>query len=145
MKFWDTSAIVPLLVAESSTRRLQSIVTEDPAMLVWWGTKVECMSALTRLERDGALAAHLLTAAIKRLGQFSDGWHEVDPSDAVRETAARFLRVHPLRAADALQLAAAFLAAERQPGSLEVVTLDERLGTAAQKEGFAVMDLSAAD
>ena len=145
MKFWDASAIVPLLVAEPSTRRLQNIATTDPAMLVWWGTKVECVSALSRLERDGALTARPVAAALRRLGQFSDSWHEIDASETIRETAARFLRVHPLRAADALQLAAAFSAAERQPGSLEIVTLDERLGTAAQKEGFAVIDASAAD
>ena len=52
--------------------------------------------------------------------------------------------MHSLRAVDALQLAAAFLAAEQRPTSLAMVTLDERLATAAQKEGFAVLDLAAA-
>jgi predicted nucleic acid-binding protein len=55
----------------------------------------------------------------------------------------RFLRVHRLRAADALQLAAAFTAAERRPVSLRVVTLDERLADAARKEGFALVDTGA--
>jgi hypothetical protein len=73
------------------------------------------------------------------LKRLADGWHEVDPSDAIREAAVRFLRVHPFRAADALQLAAAFLAAERRPSSLEIVTLDDRLAAAARKEGFPVM------
>ena len=54
-----------------------------------------------------------------------------------------FLRVHPLRAADALQLAAAFVAAERRPASLQVVTLDERLADAMRKEGFALVDIAA--
>ena len=80
-----------------------------------------------------------------RLRQLTAGWHEVDPSDEIRETAARFLRVHPLRAADALQLAAAFAAAERRPASLEIVTLDDRLANAARKEGFAVLDLTEAE
>jgi len=145
MKFWDASAIVPLLAAEGSTRRLQDLVAKDPTMLVWWGSEIECVSALARLERDGGLSPRAMTVALGRLGQLSAGWHEIDPSDTVRETAARFLRVHPLRAADALQLAAAFLAAERRPGSLEVITLDERLGAAARKEGFAVIDLAEAD
>ena len=57
----------------------------------------------------------------------------------------RFLRVHPLRAADALQLAAAFIAAERRPSSLEVVTLDDRLAAAARKEGFALIELPLID
>lgn len=74
-----------------------------------------------------------------RLKQLAGGWHEIDPSDAVREAAVRFLRVHPLRIADALQLAAAFVAAERRPSSLEVITLDDRLAAAASKEGFVLV------
>ena len=96
-------------------------------MLVWWATEVECASAIARLERDGALDAGGGHGAFDRLKQLAGGWHEVDPSDAVREAAVRFLRVHPLRTADALQLAAAFVAAERRPSSLEIVTLDDRL------------------
>jgi uncharacterized protein len=143
VRFWDASAIVPLLVAEPSTRRLQALAAKDSTMLVWWGSEVECVSALARLERDGALSPHGITLALKRLGRLAAGWHEVDPSDAIREAAVRFLRVHPLRAADALQLAAAFLAAERRPASLELVTLDDRLGSAARKEGFAVIQIAA--
>ena len=139
MKFWDASAIVPLLVAEESTRRLQALAAKDSAMLVWWGSAVECISALARLESDGALSSPAMTLALQRLQQLSAGWHEIDPSDEIRETAARFLRVHPLRA-DALQLAAAFAAAERRPASLEIVTLDDRLANAARKEGFALLD-----
>ena len=43
-----------------------------------------------------------------------------------------------------LQLAAAFVAAERRPASLQVVTLDERLAEAMRKEGLAVVDIEAA-
>jgi predicted nucleic acid-binding protein len=145
VKFWDASAIVPLLVLEAPTRRLQALAAKDSAMLAWWGSEVECVSALARLERDGALSARATTLALARLRQLAAGWHEVDPNDAIREAAARFLRVHPLRAADALQLAAAFLAAERRPASLEIVTLDDRLATAARKEGFAVLDMAPGD
>jgi predicted nucleic acid-binding protein len=144
MRFWDASAIVPLLVAERSTRRLQALAASDPAMLVWWASEIECVSALSRLERDGALTSRAIAVALGRLGQLASAWHEIDPSDAIREAAIRFIRVHPLRAADALQLAAAFLAAERRPASLDMVTLDERLGAAAQKEGFSVIPVAPA-
>lgn len=144
MKFWDASAVVPLLIAEESSRRLQALAAKDSAMLVWWASAVECISALARLERDGALNPAAMTLALQRLHKLSAGWHEIDPSDETRETAARFLRVHALRAADALQLAAAFAAAERRPASLEIVTLDERLANAARKEGFVVLDLTEA-
>lgn len=140
MRFWDASAIVPLLIAEASTRRLQLLAASDPDMLVWWGSAVECVSALARLERSAALDARATLLAFDRLKQLAAGWHEIEPSDIVRETAIRFLRVHPLRAADALQLAAAFVAAEQRPASLTMITLDDRLSDAAQKEGFAVID-----
>ena|SRR5688572_7121342 len=142
MKFWDASAIVPLLMTEATTRALQGIAAADTAMLVWWATQVECASAIARLERDGALEPDAVIEAFNRLAHLADGWHEVDPSDVVREAAVRFLRVHPLRAADALQLAAAFVAAERRPSSLELVTLDDRLGAAARKEGFLLAETS---
>ena len=142
MKFWDASAIVPLLIAEVSTQRLQALAASDPDMLVWWGSQVECVSALARLERDGALDPQAAALVFDRLKQLAAGWHEVDPSDIGREVAVRFLRVHPLRAANALQLAAAFIAAEQRPASLEMITLDERLASAAQKEGFAVIDIA---
>jgi predicted nucleic acid-binding protein len=143
VRFWDASAIVPLLMAEALTQRLQALAAKDPNMLVWWGSEIECVSAIARLERDGALNSQAIMLALRRLRQLSAGWHEIDPSDAVRETAVRFLRVHPLRAADALQLAAAFLAAERRPASLELLTLDDRLAAAARKEGFAITDMAA--
>jgi hypothetical protein len=142
VRFWDASAIVPLLVAEAPTRRLQAFAASDPDMLVWWGSKVECVSALARLERDAALDRQAAARAFGRLEQLAAGWHEVDPSDILREAAARFLRVHPLRAADALQLAAAFMAAEQRPASLEMLTLDDRLASAAQKEGFVVIEIT---
>ena len=143
MKFWDASAVVPLLVAEKTTARLQEIAQRDPDMLAWWGSAVECASALARLERDAALDAKAAELAFRRLTQIADAWHEIEPSELVRENAIRFLRVHPLRAADALQLAAAFIAAERRPVSLQVVTLDERLDDAMRKEGFALIDIAA--
>jgi hypothetical protein len=112
-------------------------------MLAWWGSQVECASALARLEREALLDGKGAALAFDRLKQLTDGWHEIEPSEIVRENAVRFLRVHPLRAADALQLAAAFLAAERRPSSLEVVTLDERLADAARKEGFQLTEVAA--
>jgi uncharacterized protein len=143
VKFWDASAIVPLLVAETMTERLQALAQRDPDMLAWWGSAVECASALARLERDAALGSRSTELAFQRLRLIAGAWHEVEPSELVRENAVRFLRVHSLRAADALQLAAAFVAAERRPVSLQVVTLDERLADAMRKEGFVLIDLAA--
>lgn len=141
MKFWDASAIVPLLVAQESTAAMQALARADEGMLVWWASQVECASAIARLERDGGLDEVSSAQAFARLQLAVNGWHEVEAGDAVREAAVRFLRVHPLRAADALQLAAAFIAADRRPPSLEIVTLDERLASAARKEGFLLSEV----
>ena len=100
MRFWDASAIVPLLVAEPTTRRLQAIAARDSDMLVWWGSAVECVSALARLQRAAALDAKGMALASSRLTQLANSWHEIEPSETVRESAMRFLRVHLLRAAD---------------------------------------------
>jgi hypothetical protein len=140
MRFWDASAIVPLLVSETSSRALQALAKQDSTMLVWWGSEVECASALARIERDSALDPRDAARVFERLRQLSGVWHEIEPSDVIRQAAIRFLRVHPLRAADALQLAAAYAAAEQRPASLDMVTLDERLAIAARKEGFVVLD-----
>ena len=114
MKFWDASAIVPLLMTESTTKTVHAVAEKDPTMVVWWATEVECAAAIARLERDEALDEAAATEAYHRLRQLAQTWHEVDPSDPVREAAVRFSWVHPLRSADALQLAAAFIAAERR-------------------------------
>jgi predicted nucleic acid-binding protein len=144
MTFWDASALVPLLIAETSTPSLQELAAVDPVMVVWWASEVECASAIARLERDGAVDAAAAHEAFDRLKTLSDGWHDVEPGEAIREAAVRFLRVHPLRAADALQLAAAFIAAERRPSSLAVLTLDDRLAAAASKEGFRLVAVPSA-
>jgi uncharacterized protein len=138
MKFWDASALVPLVIEESATGRMRRLAEDDGAMLVWWASEVECAAALARLERDDTLTPKAAETAFGRLRALAGSWHQVEPSDPLRTHAVRFLRVHHLRAADALQLSAAFEAAERDPASLDVVTLDERLAAAARREGFTV-------
>lgn len=141
MKFWDASAVVPLLNAETATPVLREVFRRDPDMLVWWGTGIECISAISRREREGVLSDAGAREALLRLDALALAWKEVEPSDLVRATARRLLRVHPLRAADGLQLAAAAVAAESEPSSLSLLSLDDRLVAAARREGFTVVDL----
>ena len=136
MKFWDSSALVPLLVRERHSTLLAALYRRDPDIAAWWGTEVECASAIGRLERAGTLAAGDADKALARLDALRAAWHEVQPVVEVKMTARRFLRVHPLRAADAQQLAAAFVVSERRPSTLEFVCLDDRLNDAARREGF---------
>lgn len=139
MRFWDSSAVVALLIAERATEAVQRLYGDDPLVAAWWATEVECVSALVRREREGEIDPDALSAALARLDELRSLWHEVDPGTRLRQTARRLLRSHDLRAADALQLAAAITASEGRPESLELVTLDDRLARAAEREGFPVV------
>ena len=141
MRFWDASAIVPLLADEPARERMLALLEEDPEVLLWWGTPVELASALARREREQLLTADEVTAALAAAREIVETCHEIAPSMSIRRTAERLLRVHPLRGADSLQLAAAVVAADHDPATLEFVCLDERLASAARREGFKVVDL----
>jgi uncharacterized protein len=138
VRFWDASAIVPLIIDEPGRERLLGILEADPVMIVWWGTSVELVSALSRRERDGTLPTASVAAAVERVRKLERAWHQVAPNDSVRQRAQRLLRVHPLRAADSLQLAAALVVAGDDPASVSFVTLDQRLLDTAQREGLCV-------
>ena len=139
MRFWDSSAIVPLLVGEPLAKATVSEVQRDPEMIVWWGTPVECVSASARLERESKIDAPSIRTALDRLDALMRAWHEIQPVERVRQTANRLLRVHGLRAADAFQLGAAIVASEDRRDSLTMVTLDDHLARAADREGFKLV------
>lgn len=138
MRFWDSSALVPLLVLEATTAELTKLYPATEVM-AWWATEVECASAVTRLERMGSLGPGETTEALGRLRALAGSWHLVEPTETVKEIAKRLLRVHDLRAADSLQLGAALVASERRPASLELVCRDRRLSLAAEREGFPIL------
>jgi predicted nucleic acid-binding protein len=110
----------------------------DPSVAVWWGSVIECSAALARRGREGRLAADDWDNALARVNVLKDSWFEVQPSERVRALALRLVRVHAIRASDALQLAAALVWIDKAaPG--EFVTLDRRLHAAARLEGFKVL------
>jgi predicted nucleic acid-binding protein len=139
MRYWDSSALVPLLVLESRSDDADVALAEDEAITTWWGTTVECASAIGRRERDGSLTPDEANVAHQRLAMIETQWSEVTPSDRLRETARRIVRVHDLRAGDALQLAAALAASATSDAPLPFVTLDDRLALAASREGFSIL------
>jgi predicted nucleic acid-binding protein len=136
--FWDTSALVPLLVDEGESARARTLAQKDPEILVWWGSSVECASALSRLEREGRLLVADVDAAWQVLTALRRSWNEVLASEELRDWAERLVRRHPLRAADALQLGAALVWARGRPTGHAFASLDERLQAAARREGFAM-------
>ena len=139
MRFWDTSALLALVVAEPETARAERWLRADPGVLVWTLTRVELLSALARRRREEpAMARRLAGARADVLGAW-ERWTEVTALEPVRRYAERLVETHPLRAGDALQLAAAIVAAEERPDSLEFVTFDRRQAEAAEREGFRVL------
>lgn len=139
MRFWDASAIVPLVCREAQSARCRSWLRADAVVIVWAFAATEIVSALARKRRDGVLKPAVLMHAKQRLLKLGNAWSEVVQYDAVRARARRLLETHPLRAADALHLAAALVAFEERTTGIEFVTFDDRLSDAAEKEGFLVL------
>lgn len=141
MRYWDSSALVPLLVDEPTSAVMRTTLVDDPHVVAWWATVVECVSAVGRRERLESAVARKIDTALATLASLASEWTEIPPTDALRDDARRLVRVHDLRAADAFQLAAARVAADGDPGTLPFVTLDDRLALAASREGFPVLGL----
>ncbi len=139
MNFWDSSALLPLLVEEPTSKRILAFYQEQPEIVAAWSATVECVSALARLEREGRLESRTVTQATRQLKELQEAWHEVQPIEPVRQLACRLLRVHPLRATDSMQLASALIAAGNHATEWGFVCLDARLCEAAEREGFKVL------
>ncbi len=139
MRFWDSSALVTLFVAQPSSAEVRAIYAEDDQVLAWELTDVELRSALCRLEQDQVLTIVALQKAVARIEEFWTSVHIVTLNPPVKERAKRLLGVHALGAADSLQLGAALTAVGERPHGWAFVCLDQRLGEAARREGFTVV------
>lgn len=139
--FWDSSALVPLCVHESATLAAVARLKEFSAV-VWWGSIVEIQSAICRLGREKAITDAGQKAAIARLETMNRTWREISAGDKLRELALDLLSNYPLRAADALQLAASLIWCDGRPAKRTFVCVDKRLSGIARSIGFAVIELS---
>lgn len=93
MKFWDSSAIVILCVKEPSSDTVRSLLAEDRSLVIWWATRVECVSTFMRQVRAGALSAVRERQARQVLATLARSWIEIQPTEALRGTAERLLAV----------------------------------------------------
>jgi predicted nucleic acid-binding protein len=155
MRFWDSSAIVPLLVLEKETEQCIRAFQFDPEVMVWTMSKVEVFSALCRRFREGVLREIDFDSAKKRfregglreidfdsakkrMNDFFDIAFEIVSLPKVKDRALRLLQVHQLRAADAMQLASVLVATQEDPSRVQIMSFDDRLTLAAKREGFIV-------
>jgi predicted nucleic acid-binding protein len=138
MAFWDASAIVPLCCSQAATSRSRKTLRDVGRMVVWWGTPIEARSAFARLVRDGSLSHAERVRAIKLLEQLRQSWDEIQPSERVRGIAEDLPDRHPVRAGDAVQLAAALVWCRERPNQRPFISFDARLSSAAAAVGFTV-------
>ncbi|MDE3150389.1 MAG: PIN domain-containing protein [Acidobacteriota bacterium] len=135
--FWDSSALIPLCISQPQTIAAQSLYAKY-RIVVWWATDVEIVSGLTRLQRMGGITHKQFLLSKPFLQNLVCEWNAVHESAGIASSACSLLETHPLRAADALQLAAALEACEHKPRGHVFVTGDQRLADAARHIGFSV-------
>ena len=139
MRFWDTSAVLPLIIEEDLSEKVRGWLDHDSEVALWGLTRVELASAIERRVREGRVDPRQRAAALRRAADFADGAHEVTDLLVVRAKSIALLARHALRAADAAQLGAALVLAEPDPASVTMVVLDQRLADAALREGLEVV------
>ena len=139
MRYWDASALVPLVIAEPASDQVREWLTEDDHVITWSWTQAEIVSATERRTREGALSRAQRREVLGRFETLAGNWDEVTDILAVRLRACALLARHPLRAADAGQLGAALLVREQLAEPLTFVCLDSRLSSAAELEGLRVL------
>jgi predicted nucleic acid-binding protein len=139
--FWDTSAIVPLCCFQNSSSKARQLARTYGRQIVWWATPIEAVSALQRLVREGHISPRDSAQSYARLLYLRNHWNEIQPTDQVRAKAEQLLRMHKLRAADALQLSAALVWCNNHPRQHTFIAADDALLNAAQIEGFAALSL----
>ena len=136
--FWDTSAVVPLCCQDKFSIEARTLSRRFERIIVWWNTRVEIRSALTRLLRDGKINKEGFRNAMLSVEALQARWSEVLPIEAVREIAEDCLDRFPLRSPDALQLAAALLWCNSKPKRRAFICFDPQLSNAAMESGFDV-------
>jgi predicted nucleic acid-binding protein len=136
LRYWDASAIVPLLLTEQWSPAMRALLAEDGQVSTFWTTQVECASAISRRRREAKIDRERAKLALDRLFRLRSSWSEVQPGGTLRGRAERLLRGHALRTLDSFHLAAALVASQEKPSTLPFVCLDSRLREAADREGF---------
>ena len=139
MKYWDSSALVPLLVEEPTSDELRKLLEKDDQILTWSWTRAEVVSAIERRCRENSDSRARRRNTLAEFISFVRSWYEFSEMHLIQSRALELLAHHPLRAADAGHLATALLCRERSRLLLDFVCLDNRLSQAAAREGFHVV------
>ena len=139
MRYWDASALVPVVVSEPASDWARGRLAEDGRIVTWAWSLTEIVGAIERRAREGSLSRAERRTVLERVHAFAGHWDEVTDVLAVRRRANALLARHPLRAADAGQLGAALLVQEQLAQPLTFICLDDRLSAAAERESLRVL------
>ncbi len=137
--YFDTSAVVPLLVAEGGSGRAATLWDGADRAVSVRLVYPEGRAALAQAQRLGRLTARQLRAAVR---EFEGRYEELDVvelDDVLARRAGHLAELHRLRGYDAVHLAAADRV--RDP-DLVVVAGDGALLAAAEAEGIATASVS---
>lgn len=138
MRFWDSSAVVPLVFSEPTSESVNGLLPEDGDLTVWWGTWAECAATISRLRREGSPDEGSGKETCVALDNLTASWMEIEPTSVLRLLASLLSQILPLKTADNLRLAAALRWCGWDTSGAAFVRLDARLRRAAQDEGFDV-------
>jgi uncharacterized protein len=130
--FWDASALVPLCVKQQATPMAEAL-SKKYGVVVLWAAPVEVRGAFARLLRVGQLTSTGNVHALVVLAELRSKWYEIAPDPSLRDQAERLLDRFSLKAADALQLAAALAC---RPRARAFISGDAQLLEAARQLGF---------
>jgi predicted nucleic acid-binding protein len=139
LRFWDSSALIPLLIRETTSDVLRALVLVDAEIAASFLTRLEVASALWRRDHNNELSADEHAAADDAFEKLNESSSEIGDIVGAREIALELITRHALRSGDAIQLASALIACAYDPASLPFVTLDNALAAAARAEGFIVL------
>ncbi|HVY61516.1 MAG TPA: PIN domain-containing protein [Planctomycetota bacterium] len=139
MRFWDSSALVPLVIEEGRSRACRDLYRADPGITAWTFAALEVLGGCCRRRREGALQDDAFATARARLEVAARRWRFVPDTPPIREAAARGLLTYELKTADALQLAAALVWCEGRLSGRQFVAGDDKLLAAAAAEGFTTI------
>lgn len=136
--FWDSSSVVPTLVKQRTSVKAKEL-TRTYRMVVSWLASVEVRGTIARLLRTSEISANEQVQALILLEDLRSVWREIGPGPAMRQKAEDFVERFPLRAADALQLASAWVWCQGHPAGRPFISGDIRLLDAARQLGFTVV------
>lgn len=145
--FLDSSALIKRYVEEPGAAWIREITAPDAGHIIVIApiTRVEIVSGIMRLNREGALTDQAVAAIRFLVDRHARGEFVVIAlTEEIVARAEDLLERYVLRASDAIQLASALESnvqiAKDAPPRLEFVSADARLLAAAIGEGLTTID-----